>query len=335
LYLLTGQDDFSRTESLKEIKQSVGEPALLSANITVLDGEKVNLDQLRFVSETAPFLSEKRLIIVNGLLKRFESKNKPRRVRKSENKSDEENEYKLFARYFTNIPPSTIVVLVDDGIKTNNPLFRELSSKAEIRSFPWLKDTILRQWIQKRVAKEGGSISPKSVNLLAKLIGSNLWIMASEINKLVLFTSGRRIEEEDIKRAVGYIQQANVFSMVDAIIDSKADVAEQLLQQMFQRGAAPTYLLAMLLRQVHFITRVKELKTQKLTKSEIQDKLGLTAEFAVRIILEQANRFSWNRLKQIYQKLLETDLFIKTGRYDGELALNILIAELCQGRTVT
>jgi hypothetical protein len=27
---------------------------------------------------------------------------------------------------------------------------------------------------------------------------------------------------------------------------------------------------------------------------------------------------------------LETDLSIKTGKYGGELALNILIAELCQ-----
>jgi DNA polymerase III delta subunit len=37
------------------------------------------------------------------------------------------------------------------------------------------------------------------------------------------------------------------------------------------------------------------------------------------------------RLKEVYHQLLETDLAIKTGRYNAELALNILIAELCQG----
>ncbi|GAI43191.1 unnamed protein product, partial [marine sediment metagenome] len=36
------------------------------------------------------------------------------------------------------------------------------------------------------------------------------------------------------------------------------------------------------------------------------------------------------RIKEAYHKLLEADLSIKTGKYEGELALNILIAELCQ-----
>jgi hypothetical protein len=36
------------------------------------------------------------------------------------------------------------------------------------------------------------------------------------------------------------------------------------------------------------------------------------------------------RLREVYHELLEADLSIKTGRFDGELALNILIAELCQ-----
>jgi hypothetical protein len=33
--------------------------------------------------------------------------------------------------------------------------------------------------------------------------------------------------------------------------------------------------------------------------------------------------------------LLEADLSIKTGKYGAELALNILIAELCQPRRVS
>jgi DNA polymerase-3 subunit delta len=334
LHILVGQDDYSRTQSLKEIKKGIGEQTLLSANTTILDGKQVTLDKLKIVCETAPFLTERRLVIVNGLLERFETKSKSRRDRKIAQVPNHKNECKSLAGYITKIPCSTIFVLIDKGIKNNNPLFRELSGKAEVRSFPLLREVKLRQWVQRHVAEEGGSISPQSINLLTKLIGSNLWVMASEINKLILFTSGRRIEEGDVKRAVGYAQQVNVFAMVDAIIDSKADMAEQLLQQLLQDGAAPTYLLAMLSRQVHLVTRAKELKTRKLAKAEIQDKLGLTIEFAVRTTLEQANRYSWERLKQIYHNLLETDLSIKTGKYDGELALHILVAELGQGRTV-
>jgi DNA polymerase III delta subunit len=78
------------------------------------------------------------------------------------------------------------------------------------------------------------------------------------------------------------------------------------------------------------IVRVKELRNQRKTRVEIQNKLGLTSEFALRKTLEQADRYPSERLKKIYHKLLEADLSIKTGKYDAELTLNILIAELSQ-----
>ena len=78
------------------------------------------------------------------------------------------------------------------------------------------------------------------------------------------------------------------------------------------------------------IVRVKELRRQRKSEVEIQDKLNLTSEFVLRKTLEQAARYSLARLKEVYHQLLEADLSIKTGKYDPELALNILIAELCQ-----
>ncbi len=330
LYILLGQDDFSRSQSLEEIKRGIGDQALLAANTTALDGRQMTLDQLRTVCETAPFLAERRLVIVEGLLERFEPKGKSSQQKRSTLVTNQQNEYKSLAAYMSKIPDSTILVLVDGRIGSRNPLFRELSTKAEVKSFPLLREARLRQWIQKRVTEEGGNISPQAVNLLAKLVGSELWIMANEINKLVLFTSGRRIEEEDVKAIVSHAQEANVFAMVDAILDFKAGVAEHSLQQLLQRGAAPAYLLVMLSRQVRMILRMKELRNQGKPKVEIQNRLGLTSEFAWQKTSEQADRYSLKRLKEVYHKLLEADLSIKTGKYDGELTLNILIAELCQ-----
>ena len=334
LYILWGQDDFSLHQSLEEIKRGIGDQAILAANTTTLDGQQLTLDQLRTVCETVPFLAERRLVIVRGLLERFEPRGKSSRQRKVTHVTDQQDEYKSLGAYISKLPGSTILVLVEGRITSKNPLFRELSGKAEIRSFPLLREAKLRQWIQRRVTDEGGSISPQAVDLLTKLVGGNLWIMSNEINKLVLFTSGRRIEEEDVKVVVSYAQQANVFAMVDAILEFKAGVAEQSLQQLLQRGAAPAYLLVMLSRQVQMIVRAKELRKQGKPKLEIQNRLGLTSEFALDKTLEQASRYPWERLRQVYHKLLEADLSIKTGKYDGELALNILIVELAQRRKV-
>ncbi len=330
LYILSGQDDFSLNQSLEEIKKDIGAPAVLAASTTTLDGKQVTVDQLRAICETMPFLAERRLVIIKGLLERFEPKRESRRQRKITRLTNQQGEYKSLSAYMNKIPDSTILILIEGRITNNNPLFRELANKAMVKSFPLLRDAQLRQWIQKRVREEGGSISPQAVDLLTKLVGGNLWIMASEINKLVLFTSGRRIEAEDVKTVVSYTQQDNVFAMVDAIIEFKAELAEQLLQQLLQRGAAPAYLLFMLSRQLHRIVRAGDLSKKGRPKIEIQSKLGLTSEFALRKTLEQASRYSLPRLREVYRQLLEADLSIKTGKYDGELALDILVAELCR-----
>jgi len=152
--------------------------------------------------------------------------------------------------------------------------------------------------------------------------------MTNEINKLALFTAGRRIDVEDIKAIVSSAQEANVFAMVDAILDFKAGIAEQLLEQLLQRGASPAYLLFMLSRQVRMIVLARELRRQRKTEVEIQNRLGLTSGFALRKTLEQARRYPLERLKEVYHKLLEADLSIKTGKYEGGLVLNLLIADL-------
>ncbi len=330
LYILSGQDDFSLNKTLEEIKRDIGTSAVLATSTTTLDGQQVTLEQLRNVCETVPFLAGKRLVVIKGLLERFERRGESRRQRKTTRVNNQQNELKSLIACMGRIPESTILVLIEGRLSNNNPLVRQLAEKAVVKSFPLLRASQLHQWIQGRLREEGGSISVQAADLLAKLVGSNLWIMASEINKLVLFTSGRRIETEDVKAVVSYTQQVDVFAMVDAIIESKAELAEQLLEQLLRRGEAPAYLLFMLSRQLHMIVRAGALSKQRRPKTEIQSRLGLTSEFALDKTLEQARKYSLPRLKEVYRYLLEADLSIKTGKYEGELALNILIAELCQ-----
>ena len=330
IYVLMGKDDFSIRQSLEEIKSTVGDQAVLASNTTVLDGRQVTPEQLQHVCGTVPFLAEKRLVIVEGLLEHFEPKGKNRRKRTSR-LSEPGNNYESLAVCIKQVPDFTILVLMDGEISNNNPMLGEIrSANAEVRFFPLIKDARLRQWVQQRVSAAGGDISSQAVELLTRFVGSNLWAMANEIEKLVLFASGRRIEGEDVRAVVSYAQEANVFAMVDAILEFKSGDAQGLLQNLLQQGAHPAGLLVMLTRQVRIIVQVKELARQGLSRADIQNKLGSTKDFIVRKATEQASKYSLSRLTRLYHQLLDVDLSIKTGRYDGELALNILIAELCQ-----
>jgi len=333
LHVLIGEDDFSIRQSLEEIKRGTGDRTALVANTTILDGQRVTLNQLRGVCETVPFLAEKRLVIVEGLLARFEPRGKSGR-KKPSSLTNQPDEYKPIAGYASQIPDFTEMVLVDGRIGNRNPLLRELSAVTRVKSFPLLKEAQLRQWVGRRVSEAGGSISPRAVDLLIRFVGNDLWIMSNEVDKLTLFAGGRPIEEGDIREVVSYAQEANVFAMVDAILELRAGVAQELLQQLLKQGAAPVHLLVMLARQVRIILQIKEMRSRRKSRNEIQNKLGLTSDFVLRKAWEQADKYSPARLGEVYHGLLEADLSIKTGKYDGELALSILIAELGQRSAV-
>lgn len=345
LHVLIGQDDFSIRQALAAIKKGIGDVTALMTNTTALDGKTVTLEQLCAAAETVPFLSEKRLVIVEGLLERFEPSNKDTK-KKTTPKVDKAEEARTFAAALKRLPPFTELVIIwaqdkerrepKAGKERINPLLKELSSITKVKSFPLLKGADLTRWIGNRVAEAGGSISPGALSLLARFVGNDLWTLSGEVDKLALYAAGRRIEEADVKETVNSAQEANIFSMVDAALESRAGAAQQLLQQSFKDGSAPAQILAMLARQMRIIFLVKDMRARGVGRGEIQNKLGLNQEFVLNKAWAQADKYSPARIREAYHKLLEADLAIKTGGYDDpQIALNIFVAELGQSGAAT
>ncbi len=335
LHVLVGEDDFSIRQALDEIKKGIGDASALMTNTTVLDGRQVTPAELRAAAGTVPFLADKRLVIVEGLLERFEPKAGNNRRKKTTSPKNGLEDYQEIAAVMKALPDFTELVVLGGKIGAANPLLRELVALKAVRNFPVLKGTALNQWVERRVTDAGGSISPPAVRLLVRYVGSNLWIMAAEVDKLSLYTGDRRIEEADVRALVSYAQEGSVFAMVDAILEFRGGAAQGLLQHLLRQGAAPAQLLVMLSRQVRLIYQIRELRGQGLARGEIQRRLGLTSDFVLNKAWGQADRYSPARIREVYHRLLEADLAIKTGRMEGELALYVLIAELSRGAVST
>ena len=289
--------------------------------------------ELKDNCNAAPFLSPHRLVIVNGLLERFEprQKRKSRTGKGSVKLKSELGEWQGLDSYIKQMPATTVLILVDGRISGYNPMLKRLLPLAEVRAFSLLRGKSLRTWIQRRVTSEGGAITPQAVDLLAELIGGNLWAMGNEIQKLLLYTQGCSIGEDDIRQLVSYAQEANIFSLVDAILEGQIKIAQKILQQLYQEGASPTYILAMTTRQFRLIALAKDLGLG-LPRRELQDKLGLASNYSLDKTLSQAKLYDFEQVKQAYDKLLETDLAIKTGKYNDRSALELLVAELSTSR---
>ncbi|MCX7911579.1 MAG: DNA polymerase III subunit delta [Dehalococcoidales bacterium] len=324
MHVLVGEDDYSIHEAIEEIKRGIGDPSGLLSNSTTLDGRTVTAEELQGACSTVPFLAEKRLVVVEGLLARYEEPSSERRKVREKEPSD----IKKVVAAIRALPPFTELVLVDGAVKDGNPLLRELSTIVKVRTFPLLNTTQLAQWVEGRVRQAGASISAQAVGSLVRLIGNDLWAMASEVDKLILYRGGRRIEDADVKLLVSHAREESVFALVDAVLESRLTAAQEMLRRLFQQGVSASQLLAMLARQVRIIFLTKEMLARGYPHLEIQTRLGLAQGFLVRKAVEQAGRYSQMRLRELFHRLLDIDMAMKTGRLEGELAMEILVTEL-------
>jgi DNA polymerase-3 subunit delta len=283
-----------------------------------------------------PFLSPYRLIIVDGLLGKFEPKKEKQQSAGTgtARSGKRQKEWQNLEQIIREIPQSTVLILVDAEIKGKNsmlkklePLLKELKSTAVVKVFPLLKGRYLKEWVQKRASEESANISDGAVTLLIELIGSNLWSMSNEILKLALYVQGRAINEKDVADLADYSRESNIFLLVDAIVEGKSKVAQKMLYRMYQSGSSPSYILSMITRQFRLIAQALELDPD-LSVWQMQTKLGVSG-YPLEKTLKQAKSYNLSQVGRAYTELIQTDMAIKSGKYlDNQLALEFMILSI-------
>lgn len=329
LYIFYGEDNFRLQEALHPIKAQWDAGEMLDLNTTRLEGERLSLAELKSVCDAAPFLSEKRLVLIEGLLSRFENGREQRKGRSA----DPEGEAlcRNLAAYAPCIPQSTILILIDGPLRGGNPLLKTLSPWAEVKEFRPLRGAELNRWLVERVGGAGGSITPGALRLMTDFVGNDLWVLSAEIEKLILY-SGGRIGEEEVRLLVPYVREANIFQMVDALVEGRPAQALREMHRLLEEGASPQRILAMITRQFRLIFLARDLEARGLRPPEVQQRLGLPSSYVFEKTVRQARMYSFSQLEKTYQQLLEVDLAAKTGRWEPSLGLDLLILDLCRGR---
>lgn len=325
IYSLSGDDDFTIRETLAGMKESVGTPDVLDVNIVTL-GADVSLDEFTANASTVPFLADKRLVLVEGLLGRFE-RGGGRRSGSAANGKKGLAEWERLPVVLASVPESTDVVFVDGRLSASNPLLKLIQERVTARTFNPPGPRELRMWIADRARSEGAQIEERAVQMLAETIGSDLPVIASELRKLALVASGRAIAAEDVDRMVSYAQESNIFASVDAIVEGRVSEALGLVHGLLEGGSPTGYLITMIARQVRLLILAKEIGARRLSTGEASQRLRLSG-YPLRKTLYQADRFSMERLVEIHRMLLEADLAMKSTGADDELILDTLIADI-------
>ena len=311
---------------LIELIAESGASDVLEANHHRLLASQAKPGELLSISNALPFMDDYRLIVVDGLLGAAESQRRVRR-RDPSAESGIATQWQLLSDAIPQMPKTTILIFTDGPVGANNPMLRILGPVSQVEELSAPTGEALARWVKSTVESKGSSISPTANRSITDLVGNDLWTLEQELEKLTLYCSGRMIEESDIGEMVSQVREASIFAAVDAMIEGRPNIALRLLHQLKDDGREATYVISMVERQLRLLALARDSLDRGIPQSEIKGRLGTSSDFVVRKTTEQAKRHSMQEIVWRYNRLLETDLSIKRGMLEPDLALELLAGE--------
>ena len=208
----------------------------------------------------------------------------------------------------------TTLIIVEDTIDKK---YKKIAN--EEYYFDLLQGAELTKWINARV---GGKIHNLAVKKIIEYFNNDLWRISSELDKLACYKDGGMILVDDIELLMRPDIENNIFRTIDAIASKNKKTSLKLLYSHIEKGDAVSYLFSMIFFQFRNLIAVKD--AQKLGLRNI-NKMN---PYVFSKTSNQSRSFTYEELINYYSKLVQSDYYIKTGKIDPGIALDLFIFEL-------
>jgi DNA polymerase-3 subunit delta len=322
-YIFHGDDDLRMDEEVAGMKARMGDGPNADMNMSEFDGTVASPAEVVNAASSYPFLSDKRLIIVRGMLSWIS--------RKGAGNTGKKN-VEFLVEALPELPDWARLVFVERQKLADNHKVLQLADKHErglARGYFAPKDST--QWVIKRARDAyDATIEPRAAAALASVTGADLRRADNELLKLVSYVDGERaITEDDVALLTPYVAEVSMFDMVDALAEGRGQAASQLVHRLLEQQEDPFSLYGMIVRQFRLLLLAKEHLASGGYPAGISEAIGVH-RFVAEKLARQTRNFSLDQLERIYRTLQDYDAKMKTGRIEPLLALDLLIAGLAQ-----
>jgi DNA polymerase-3 subunit delta len=267
-----------------------------------------------------PFLSDKRLVIVKGMLAWI--------TRKGAGETGKQAVEHLLTG-LPDLPEWARVVFVERSKLSDSNKILKLAQQSGgngyEKNFTAPKDST--GWVIARARDVyGAKIEPAAATALASVTVGDLRRADNELLKLVSYAGTERpITEADVALLTPYLAEANMFEMVDALAEGRGKAALSLVHRLLESDADVFSLYGMITRQFRLLLLAKEHLTNGGAPKEIAQAISVHPYVAEKLA-KQSRSFTLEGLETIYRALQDYDFRMKTGQIAPELALDLLIA---------
>lgn len=323
VYYICGQDDFQKEDATKQLIDAAVDPATRDFNLDVrraqeMDGKSVNAALLAL-----PMMAERRAVVLRDVSS----------LRKEARQS--------LDRYLANPSTDVVLLLVEtSGAKTD----KALAKAGTVLEFDHLATNRIPNWITHYAStKLDARISAEAVELLQSAVGTNLYQLVAELDKLASYSDGREIDEDAVAAVVGVRRGETMADFLDQVAVRDVSRALELIAQVLSQPKTTAVQLVMALAtQMVAISWGKGRQSEGLSRGRLQGEYfellkqsgsvytGRSWGSATPAWAAAVEHWSEESLDRALDALLDADLALKDTKLSSdEQILATLVLSMC------
>lgn len=315
VYLIVGEESFFYDETFNIIK---GLQADEDAEIMMFDLDEQPIDYVIDEADTIPFFSDKKFIIAKNasFLKATEK-----------GKEKIEHDLKRLESWLAHPSDTAVTIFVApyeklDERKKATKLLKE-KSVVLLAETPQNQD--LAAWIQSEASKYRKSIQPDAIDKLVEMVGSNMLQLRQEVEKMSLYLGEEpTITVHLVEQLVAKTLEHDAFKMLNAYLENRPKEALEIYHDLLRQKEEPIKLVGLLSSNIRTMSNVFYLMTKGYHPQQIAKQLKIHP-YRVKLMVEQRNKPTNERLMQALYKLADIDLQLKSVSGNRERILEMFL----------
>lgn len=291
-YLLMGEESYYIDTISDYIASHVLLPEECDFNQTICFGSDVTAVQVTDMAKRYPMMAEFQVIIVK------EAQN----IRSLE----------ALERYLKKPVKSTILVWCHKNgkIDTRKKVIGLAQAMGVVFESKKLRDYQLPEFIQNYLKSKKATIDPKSCQMIANHIGSDLSRIVSELDKILIYlpNDNRRVTPDIVEKEIGVSKDFNAFELRNAIVSKDIFKANQIIKYFDNNPKAGSlYSFLPLLFSFFQNLMILHYTPNKSSEQDIARALDLNSMWGIKDLITGLKNYSARKTMDIISKIREVD----------------------------
>lgn len=271
-----------------------------------IDESRRILDNIIGLANTAPFFSDKRVILC-------------------ENTGFFKNKFDTFPDFLKNCPDTSYLIFVEREINRATLAYKTINKLGFTEEYNMPNERTLISWINNKIRSAGLSIEHDAVVEFISRTSSNMDNMDSEINKLISYSMNKKnITLLDVQKISTPNYEEQIFNIINAIAAKNKSLAMKEYSYLYILKTNPRIILSHLTSKFSQILDIEIALKKGMSPYDVQTQLNLK-DYPMKKNMETAKLFKESSLRNILKLSEETARKINTGLLNEQTGIELFI----------